>query len=143
MQSRLSHFSKHLIIIVEIFSTLAVPLIVIPLVMGSVFWLMGEMVSELRNRLVNLNLAAAIVTRMLGNMSANSSRPARKISAPLLLAPMPPILFNAFGVSAYLAPLIGVSYWFSVQMVGIGQLIACYLIGLPILIVLHRRKSVF
>ncbi len=57
----------------------------------------------------------------------------------LLLAPLPPVLLNAFGVSVYLAPIIGVNYWFSVQMIGVGQLIACYLIGLPLLLVLRRR----
>lgn len=56
------------------------------------------------------------------------------------LAPLPPVLFNAFGVSLYLAPILEVDYWFAVQMVGIGQLIACYLIGLPLLrIVIARR----
>ena len=59
----------------------------------------------------------------------------------LFLAPLPPVLLNAFGVSLYLAPIIGVSYWFSVQMVGIGQLIACYLLGLPLLKLVQRRAS--
>ncbi len=58
----------------------------------------------------------------------------------LLLAPLPPVLLNALGVSIYLAPIIGVSYWFSVQMVGVGQLIACYVIGLPLLILLQKRR---
>jgi len=61
----------------------------------------------------------------------------------LLVAPLPPVLLNAFGVSLYLAPLLGFNYWFSVQMVGVGQLIACYLIGLPILVLLQKRKTVF
>jgi uncharacterized membrane protein len=58
----------------------------------------------------------------------------------LLLAPLPPVLLNAFGVSAYLAPLIAVPYWFCVQMIGIGQLVACYFLGLPLLMLLRRRK---
>ncbi|MEA2031126.1 MAG: QueT transporter family protein [candidate division Zixibacteria bacterium] len=58
----------------------------------------------------------------------------------ILLAPFPPVILNAFGVSAYLAGIIGVDYWFCVQMIGIGQLIACYVLGLPILIILKRRK---
>lgn len=58
----------------------------------------------------------------------------------LLLAPLPPVLFNAFGVAAYLAPIIGTGYWFAVQMIGVGQLIACYLLGLPLLIALRRRN---
>ena len=58
----------------------------------------------------------------------------------ILIAPLPPVLLNAFGVSLYLAPLLGFNYWFSVQMVGVGQLIACYLIGLPVLMALRKRK---
>lgn len=68
---------------------------------------------------------------------------ARKLAPNMLLAPLPPVLLNAFGVSLYLAPLMGVSYWFCVQMIGIGELIACYLIGLPLLGLLHRRSGLF
>ena len=56
-----------------------------------------------------------------------------------VLAPLPPVLLNAFGVSLYLAPVMGVDYWFAVQMIGVGQLIACYLLGLPLLMMLRRR----
>ncbi len=58
----------------------------------------------------------------------------------IILAPLPPVILNAFGVSLYLAPIIGVNYWFCVQMIGVGQLIACYIIGLPILLILRRRN---
>ncbi len=60
-----------------------------------------------------------------------------------LLAPLPPVLINAFGVSVYLAPMIGVSYWFGVQMIGIGQLASCYLLGVPLLRVLQKRSGLF
>jgi uncharacterized membrane protein len=59
----------------------------------------------------------------------------------MLLAPLPPVLINAFGVPLYLAPMFGLGYWFSVQMVGVGQLIACYLLGLPLLRFLQKRES--
>lgn len=58
----------------------------------------------------------------------------------MTLAPLPPVLFNALGVSIYLAPLLGFNYWFAVQMIGIGQLISCYIIGLPMLIILKKRN---
>ncbi|MCB2201466.1 QueT transporter family protein [bacterium] len=58
------------------------------------------------------------------------------------LAPLPPVLFNAFGVSVYLAPIIGVDYWFAVQMIGVGQCISCYVIGMPLLMLLDKRKAV-
>lgn len=58
----------------------------------------------------------------------------------IFIAPLPPVVLNAFGVSLYLAPLLGFNYWFSVQMIGVGELIACYLIGLPVLMALRKRK---
>lgn len=61
----------------------------------------------------------------------------------VFLAPLPPVLANGFGVSLYLAPIIGVNYWFSVQMVGLGELIACYVLGLPLLLLLERRRQFF
>lgn len=64
----------------------------------------------------------------------------RKENLNILLAPLPPVLVNAFGVPLYLAPLYGLDYWFSVQMVGVGQLIACYLLGLPLLRLMQRQS---
>lgn len=61
----------------------------------------------------------------------------------LILAPLPPVLLNAFGVAWYLAPIIGTEYWFTVQMIGVGQLIACYGLGLPLLLLLEKRKVYF
>ncbi|KUK80382.1 MAG: Uncharacterized protein XD96_1551 [Petrotoga mobilis] len=55
------------------------------------------------------------------------------------LAPLPPILINAFGVSAYVAPLYGVPYFFSVLWVGVGEAVATYIIGLPILKVFKKN----
>lgn len=55
------------------------------------------------------------------------------------LAPLPPVIVNAFGVSAYVAPLANVPYWPTVIWIGIGELIACYALGLPLLILLEKR----
>ena len=82
-----------------------------------------------------LTLVAAILTRLIAVWFR--SRHA------WLLAPLPPLLINAFGVPLYLAPIMGVGYWFAVQMIGIGQLVACYILGLPLLRLLQTRASVF
>jgi uncharacterized membrane protein len=60
-----------------------------------------------------------------------------------MLAPLPPVLVNAFGVALYLAPILGFSYWFAVQMIGIGEIISCYLLGIPLLRILKKRVSIF
>ena len=57
-----------------------------------------------------------------------------------ILAPLPPVLVNAIGVSLYLHLLFEIPYWLTVIYIGFGQFIACYLIGYPILLVFLRRK---
>ncbi len=57
-----------------------------------------------------------------------------------VLAPLPPVVINAIGVSLYLHLLFELPYWLTVIYIGFGQLIACYLIGYPLLLVMLRRK---
>lgn len=61
----------------------------------------------------------------------------------IALAPLPPVIINAFGVAGYLAPITGMPYLFVVQMVGVGQLAACYILGLPLLIFLISKATLF
>ncbi len=55
------------------------------------------------------------------------------------LAPLPPILVNAFGVSAYLQFLVeGVhpglkTYFYFVGTIGLGEFVACFGLGYPLL----------
>ena len=57
-----------------------------------------------------------------------------------IFAPLPPVLVNSIGVSLYLHLIFDLPYWLTVAYIGFGQLIACYIIGYPLLIVLLRRK---
>lgn len=54
------------------------------------------------------------------------------------LAALPPILVNAFGVSAYVAPLYEVPYWPTVLSIGVGQAIVLYLLGIPLLKIFEK-----
>lgn len=56
------------------------------------------------------------------------------------LAPLPPVIVNALGVSLYLHLLFELPYWLTVLYIGLGQIIACYLFGYPLLLVFLRRK---
>uniref|UniRef100_A0A7C3RM99 QueT transporter family protein n=1 Tax=Dictyoglomus thermophilum TaxID=14 RepID=A0A7C3RM99_DICTH len=69
-------------------------------------------------------LVAAYLTRKMPN---------------IYLAPLPPILVNAFGVSLYLHLFFNLPYFLNVLYIGIGEAIATYVIGLPI--VLYILKS--
>lgn len=58
------------------------------------------------------------------------------------LAPLPPVLVNAFLVSAYVAPLSGLTYWPVFAYILLGQAISCYLFGLPLLLFLIRNPHI-
>lgn len=57
------------------------------------------------------------------------------------LAPLPPVLINAFGVSIYLHLLFDLPYWMTVLYIGIGEVIACYILGYPLLVLLIKNKK--
>jgi len=57
------------------------------------------------------------------------------------LAPLPPVLINAFGVSTYLHLLFDLPYWITVLYIGIGEVIACYILGYPLLTWLIKNKK--
>ena len=57
------------------------------------------------------------------------------------LAPLPPVLINAFGVSIYLHLIFDLPYWITVLYIGIGELIACYILGYPLLVLLIKTKK--
>ena len=70
----------------------------------------------------------------------------------LYLAPLPPVVLNSLGVSAYLqyfydppriAFLGGLpSYWLFVFSIAAGEIAACYVIGLPLLLLLRKSRLV-
>ncbi len=59
------------------------------------------------------------------------------------LAPLPPVVFNAVIVGALLVYVYGVdvSYPVAAAYVAVGELIACYALGLPLLLALERFKE--
>jgi uncharacterized membrane protein len=59
------------------------------------------------------------------------------------LAPMPPVIFNGIIVGALLVYVYGVpvTYPVAAAYVAVGELIACYALGLPLLLVLERFKE--
>jgi len=71
-------------------------------------------------------LFAAVLTRLMPNR---------------FLAALPPVVVNALVVGGYLAYLTEVSFPFAAMYVGVGQAIACYALGLPLLVALERRFS--
>jgi uncharacterized membrane protein len=62
-----------------------------------------------------------------------------KIKTPVL-ALLPPVIINAFGVALILKLAAGIPYWASVLWVGIGEVTVIYLLGYPLLIFILKSK---
>jgi uncharacterized membrane protein len=61
------------------------------------------------------------------------------------LVPLPPVVVNGVAIGAMLYYLYGVppSLWADMGFVAIGEAIACYAIGLPLLKYLERHRRIF
>jgi len=55
------------------------------------------------------------------------------------LAPFPPVVLNALGVGYYLHILTEMPLWISIGWVALGQAIACFVLGLPLLYTIKKR----
>ncbi|MCS7202220.1 MAG: QueT transporter family protein [Dictyoglomus sp.] len=60
----------------------------------------------------------------------------------IYLAPLPPIIVNALGVSLYLHLFFKLPYLLNVLYIAIGEAVVTYLIGLPILLYIQRNPSI-
>ncbi len=74
-------------------------------------------------------------------LAALVSRSLRKYP---VLVPLPPLVFNALIVGTYLKYLymMEVPLAISIGWVALGQLVSCYVLGLPLLLVL-KKKNIF
>ena len=59
-----------------------------------------------------------------------------------ILAPLPPVLVNAFGVSLYLHFLFQFPYWITVIYVGMGEIVACFILGYPLLKIILKKEKI-
>lgn len=66
-----------------------------------------------------------------------------------ILVPLPPVILNALIVGSYLyflyfkSEFTNVTVWASIAWVGLGQLLACYGLGYPLILVLKKYKNIF
>jgi len=73
----------------------------------------------------------SLATLVAGYLTARMPRP--------YLAPLPPVLVNALVVGWYLSLLMNQPFLVVASYVGLGQLVACYGIGYPLLLFLQAR----
>ena len=95
--------------------------------------------------LANINSPAAIVDVIGGSLctllAAFLTFLVSRTKKPIL-APLPPVLINAFGVSLYLHPLWEWNYWLTVIWVGIGEIVSCFILGYPLLKIILRKEKI-
>ena len=58
------------------------------------------------------------------------------------LAPLPPVVINALVIGAMLSYMLELPFWLTAVEVGLGQTGACYVLGMPLLLLLKRMKEV-
>jgi len=58
-----------------------------------------------------------------------------------LLAPLPPVVVNALGVSLYIHFLFQLPYWLTVAYIALGEIIACFVLGYPLLLIILKREK--
>jgi len=86
-----------------------------------------------------LTLIAASLTWAIGMFFLKTSQKTY-IYRGSLLGLLPPVLINAFGVALILKIVLELPYWITVLYVGVGEAIAVYALGYPLLITLLKRK---
>ncbi|MDO8685866.1 MAG: QueT transporter family protein [Clostridiales bacterium] len=72
------------------------------------------------------SLAAALLTRKMPSA---------------ILAPLPPVLINAVVIGLMLNLLYGLPLLVTMGWVGLGQFIACYVLGYPLILLLRKHKD--
>ncbi len=59
------------------------------------------------------------------------------------LVPLPPVIINALVIGMVLHIVLGFPFLAAAAWVGLGQLLACYGLGLPLLVLLEKHQHIF
>jgi len=59
------------------------------------------------------------------------------------LVPLPPVIINAIVVGLILHYVLELPFFLAAAWVGLGQMLACYGLGLPLLIILEKHRQIF
>jgi uncharacterized membrane protein len=58
------------------------------------------------------------------------------------LAPLPPIIVNGLVIGYIVSLYLNIPLWLGMLSVSLGEAIACYFIGLPLILLLEKHKGV-
>ncbi len=89
--------------------------------------------------LANLNSPLGWVDWVFGTLATLIAAFLTRYAPHRLLAPLPPVVVNAIVVGYYLAILLDLPFAVTAGQVFLGQMVACYLLGYPLLTFLTNR----
>jgi uncharacterized membrane protein len=78
---------------------------------------------------------------LFGSLATLAAAVAARYIRPKWLVPLPAVAVNAFVVAWILQYYLNIFYWESVLWVAAGQAIACYALGLPLLLALEKHRD--
>ncbi len=84
-----------------------------------------------------------ILDVVFGSMATLISALIVQKTANRYLVPLPPVLINALIVGAVLHLVLELPFYLTAAWVGLGQLVACYGLGLPLLFLLRKHEHIF
>lgn len=58
------------------------------------------------------------------------------------LVPLPPVLLNGLIVGGYLTAMYGGIWYVNMLTVTVGQLVSCYLLGVPLMVIVKNNKQI-
>jgi uncharacterized membrane protein len=123
MQSRLAEA----LTVLPYFTPLAIPALFVGCILSNI--LGGNGIWDI----VFGSLATLIAAYLTYKLSFR--KPKRK-----LLAPLPPVLINAVIIGAMLSIMGKLPLLATMLSVGLGQFIACYLLGYPLMLIIEKNK---
>lgn len=88
-----------------------------------------------------LGLGAGVADILLGSLATLAAALLTRIMPSRYLAPLPPVVVNAAVVGLMLHSLFAYPLAVSVLWVGLGEVIACYGLGLPLALLLEKHKD--
>jgi uncharacterized membrane protein len=91
--------------------------------------------------LANLNSPLGWIDWVFGTLATLIAASLTRHAPHPLLAPLPPVVVNAVVVGYYLAALLNLPFVVTAGQVLLGQMVACYLLGYPLLTFLTRRPN--
>ena len=126
--------------ILPVFSLAAVPGLTVGCLLSNLIgFMMGLNPAGLIDALfgTSATLIAALLTYRVGKSAKNGLK--------LALAPLPPVLLNGAIIGAELTLLSGPFsfelFWPLASSVALGELVICYLLGIPLMLMLFKKDS--